>query len=114
MAKICVIRSATKLFDEYSGSARDRENEDQLNAPLLGVQLNYLGGTIQKADQIRFSRLLFRATRGMVYAKYFDMNISQNDVIRGLHDHKEKLVYIVMYEKGKFLKDRITKLCSSF
>lgn len=58
--------------------------------------------------------MLFRATRGMVYARYYDMNIPQNDVVKGLKDHKEKLIYIVMFEEGKFLKERIQKLCSSF
>ena len=42
------------------------------------------------------------------------MKIPHEDRIRGINDHNDKLIYVIMFEEGKFLRDRIQKLCSSF
>lgn len=58
-------------------------------------------------------KLIFRATRGKAYTHFFDLEIDQEDRMKGYNDHKEKLVYIVVFEQGSYLKDRIEKICSA-
>lgn len=42
------------------------------------------------------------------------MDIPREDRLRGMKDHLEKIVYIIMFQEGQFLKERIHKLCLSF
>ena len=42
------------------------------------------------------------------------MQVANEDRIKGVNDHNDKVTYIIMFEEGKFLKDRIQRLCSSF
>ena len=74
----------------------------------------YLGGTLPREDQFRFKKLLFRTTRGKAFVNFFEMDIPQTDKLRGMSKYENKLVYICTFEEGSYLRDRITKLCSSF
>jgi hypothetical protein len=42
------------------------------------------------------------------------MVIPQEDRLKGMNEYKEKSIYIVMFEEGYFLKERIQKLLASF
>lgn len=42
------------------------------------------------------------------------MDIALEDRLRGTTIHEDKVIYIVMFEEGRYLKDRIEKLCASF
>ena len=66
-----------------------------------------MGGSINKEDQLRFKRMIFRATRGKAYTQFFDMVIPISDRLKHVNDHRDKVIYIVMFEEGHFLKDRI-------
>lgn len=57
---------------------------------------------------------MFRATRGKAYTKFFNIEVPVEDQLRGMKKYENKLVYICMFEEGLFLRDRITKLLSSF
>lgn len=82
IAKISVLRSAQRLYQNSMSDSRfDQENRINTE-PLLGDQklkFCYIGGTIPREDQLRFKRLLYRATRGKVFTKFFDMEIPITD-----------------------------------
>ena len=68
------------------------------------MQLNYVGGTIKKTDAQSFKKMIFRATRGKAYTHFFDVNIDIEDRMRGVNDHIEKYVYIIIFEQGFYLR----------
>jgi hypothetical protein len=77
------------------------------------LRISYLGGTIKKTEQMALKKMLFRATRGKAYVHFFNVEIQPQDRMRGVNDHNEKLVYIVMFEGCGFIKDKVYRICSS-
>ena len=71
------------------------------------LRLCYMGGSLQKEDQQTFKKLVFRATRGKAFTQFYDLKIAKGDQLRSVNDHNDKVVYIIMFEEGKFMKDRI-------
>lgn len=60
-----------------------------------------------------FKRLLFRSTRGKAYVHFFDYHISPNDRMVHINDHKDRLVYIVVFEEGYYLKEKVKRICTN-
>ena len=57
---------------------------------------------------------MFRATRGKAFTKFYDIDVAKQDRLRSVNDHNDKIVYIIIFEEGGFMKEKILKLCSSF
>lgn len=70
-----------------------------------------MAGTINKEETLRFKRLLFRASRGKVLS-YFE------DIEENLKDFQgrslQKCVYVLVFEEGTHLKEKVAKICDSF
>lgn len=60
-----------------------------------------------------FKKLLFRSTRGKAYVHFFDYEIQPLDRMIHINDHKDKLVYIVVFEEGLYLKEKIKRICQN-
>jgi len=60
-----------------------------------------------------FKKLIFRSTRGKAYVHFFNLEISQSDRMINVNDHLDRLVYIVVFEEGRYLKDKIKKICEN-
>lgn len=60
-----------------------------------------------------FKKLLFRSTRGKAYVHFFDYEIDQADRMVHINDHNDRLVYIVVFEEGLYLNQRVTKICQT-
>ncbi|CAI2384126.1 unnamed protein product [Moneuplotes crassus] len=94
------------------GSLNDRHRAD---APLMqdgpGIAVGHIAGTICKEEEYRFKKLIFRATRGnaLTYFEDFDNPIKD-------YDGKEiqKSVYVVIFQEGDTIKEKIVKICDSF
>ena len=67
------------------------------------VQINYLAGTIDKEEQMRLKKMVYRATRGKAYVEFFAMVIAKGDRLRGINDHENKMVYITTFEGGSHI-----------
>lgn len=63
---------------------------------------------------MRFSRFLFRATRGKAFAHFEDLKINPGDRLRNIYDYDGKLNYIIMFEEGEHIRNRVQRICSSF
>ncbi len=103
IAKISVLKSAATLFDmtdENALGGLDFE-KDSGSEPLLAdsnkLKFCYMGGTLLREDQQRFKKLLFRATRGKAYAKFYNLDIPKQDKLRGMVNQRDKVVYICMF-----------------
>ena len=98
----------------------DRSNmsgmfESKLDANLLGdyrTQITYFGGIIERQNMQSFKKLLFRATKGKVFAQYFPMTLRPEDLLpEDKSFEHEMVVYIIMFEEGLHMRGRILKIC---
>ena len=58
-----------------------------------------------------FSKMIFRATRGKVLSYFSDNTFTLRDVN---NKDRDRLVYVLVFQQGDFLADRVSKICSSF
>lgn len=92
-------QSGIDMSDEASRSLLDNSQN--------GIKMTYVTGTIKAGERedLRMQRMVFRITRGKALT-YFSEPFTQ--------DKQEKLVYLVVFQDGQMLKDRIQKICDSF
>lgn len=82
-----------------------------LDSSFREISIRYMAGTINKDEVLRFKRLLFRASRGKVLSYFEDVEVPLKD----FHGNPlEKAVYVVVFEEGMHLKDKVAKICDSF
>ena len=70
-----------------------------------GVQIQFVAGTIRDEDQERLRRMLFRVTRGKALT-HFSLPYDQQG--------QQRCVYMVVYQDGDTMRDRVQKICDSF
>jgi hypothetical protein len=64
-------------------------NESLINQDVLeSSNICYLGGTLDARDGITLKRLLFRSTRGRAILTTFELDVAEEDVLRGDNYHK--------------------------
>lgn len=68
------------------------------------MSISFVAGTIKDSEKERMTRLLFRTTRGKALTYFHDF--VQGDV--------NKAVYMVVYQDGAMIRDRVQKICDSF
>lgn len=74
------------------------------------VFISHIAGTIEVDEKARLKKLLFRATRGKALTFFHDFEIQ----VPGMEKPKGKTVYIVVFQEGRQLRDRIVRICDSF
>jgi len=57
---------------------------------------------------------MIRATRGNVFIYSFDMQVDLEDQIIGDKYDQNKTVFVLAYQEGSSLQDKIRRICSSF
>ena len=62
-----------------------------------------MAGVIDSEDVSRFKRIVFRSTKGKSFVHTEQVS-----------DEDKKSVYIVTFQDGGFLRDKIQKICDSF
>jgi hypothetical protein len=84
------------------------------NAPLLdngdNVYITHIAGTIEVDEKARLKKLLFRATRGKALTFFKDFEVESGDTAK----LKNKTVYIVVFQEGRQLREKIVRICDSF
>ena len=87
------------------------ENEQLLQGPDGGIHVGHIAGTINKEEELRFKKLIFRATRGNALT-YFD---EFKGPIRDYYGHTtQKSVYVVIFQEGGSIREKIIRICDSF
>lgn len=110
-----VLNKAKKSInkDSVSNVNLDEEN-DAAGAPLIhgdDVRVAYMAGTIFKAEQLRFKKMIFRATRGNALCDFEDLKMELKDYSG---KNQDKAVYIIVFQEGTQTRKTITKICDSF
>ena len=74
-------------------------HESLINQEILeSSNICYLGGTLDARDGITLKRLLFRSTRGRAILTTFELDVAEEDVLRGDSYHKHQIGYVVLFE----------------
>lgn len=85
-----------------------------------GTKLNYLAGTIELSDEMRFKRMIFRITKGNSWTFFGDYKNKDDPQSSQEDEYLSKLskrkVFIIVYQGGELeiLKTKLNKLCESF
>ena len=74
-------------------------------------QIAYLAGCINNTEQAVFEKLIFRASRGKVLT-YFDQNSFTVKDYDG--NEKTKTAYVLIFNEGRYIREKITRVCQSF
>lgn len=97
--------AAVSLNDEKD----DKDREELLMA--ANISVGHIAGTINRDEELRFKKLIFRATRGNALT-YFE---SFNQPVKDYYGHGvQKSVYVVIFQEGGTVRDKIVKICDSF
>jgi len=118
-----VVQTATASLRQSSSRPRVQGAEDDedfsVSQPLLGnddgnrsaqTTFSNIAGVIPQADQDRFARALFRATRGNMFLKLAHIEGKVNDPALGTK--MEKSVFVVFFA-GERARTKILKLCEA-
>lgn len=75
-----------------------------------------MGGIISKAEQERMKKMIFRAFRGKCLVFDEDLEVDRRDTLKSdvEPENNRKVVYIIMFESGEFLKRKANILLHSF
>lgn len=75
-------------------------------------ELNIISGVIKAEDGMKFKRMIFRVSRGLSIATFFDLTIEN----RALQIKQEKKIFIIFIQgaHNSFLFNKIIKICEIF
>ena len=75
-------------------------------------ELNFISGVIKAEDDIRFKRMIFRASKGRAIPTFFDLTIEN----KALQIKQEKKIFIICLqgEQNSFLFQKILNICDIF
>lgn len=95
------------------GSLNNEEEKSGDQQQLLagGISVGHIAGTINKDEELRFKKLIFRATRGNALCYFDDFRVPIKDFY-GNECHKS--VYVVIFQEGGSIREKIIKICDSF
>jgi V-type H+-transporting ATPase subunit a len=100
----------------------DKPVSSSLGDPLLadrskeGMEFGNICGVLAREEQERFSRAIFRASRGNTFTHFEDIPEKLSDSKSGGSRTLEKCVFVIYFQGGHStsLYDKIIKICSSF
>jgi len=73
-----------------------------------GVAIAYIAGTINNTEQRAFEKLIFRASRGKVLTRFHEQDFKIKDFDGNI---KTKTVYVLIYQEGAYMYDKIIRVC---
>lgn len=115
LSKAASIIGGGKLMGDKSLSMSFASQDgSDVHEALVGagqITIGHIAGTILKEEQERFNRLIFRATRGNAIACFREFTKPITDYFG---KESMKSVYIIVFQEGEFIRDRINKICDSF
>ncbi len=76
-----------------------------------GVTISYISGTIPATEQRSFEKLIFRLSRGKVLTRFHERNFELKDFDGSI---KIKTVFVLVFQEGQHIRDRITRVCATF
>lgn len=119
-----VLHTAVKSMSGSSGDVRGEDVnvsrsllEDEARQPRAPTVFSTVAGVLPQAEQDRFARALFRATRGNTYTHFEEIRYPMQEPNTGKAMYKA--VFVVYYQDHRAnvnsaMSDKIRKVCNSF
>lgn len=82
-----------------------------------GMRLSFITGTIPTEDAMRFTRMLFRLTRGNVWTilqEVSDIHIDDSFFEMETSKSEKRSVFLLIFHGGDRIKNTLIKVCDSF
>lgn len=91
----------------------DAKDEEEELIPTAGgnIAVGHIAGTIDKVEEMRFKKLIFRATRGNALCYFDDFKAPIKDYYGNV---TQKSVYVVIFQEGGSMREKIIRICDSF
>lgn len=98
-------------IDEEKDALRESLLNADANLDLSSIATTNIAGVIEQSDSLRLRRMIFRATRGkaMCIVEDVDPKFLKEEGISS-----PKSLYLVIFQSGDFLHQRIMNICDSF
>ena len=103
--------SASDNSDDFlfgGGAGRDISYDSNRSQ---GVQISYIAGTISNTETRSFEKLIYRTSRGKVLTRFHDKDFTLREFDGTI---KTKTVYVLIYQEGALMRDKITRVCNTF
>jgi vacuolar-type H+-ATPase subunit I/STV1 len=110
-----VFNVALKMIPQLNQKAKTDLEKNPEAAPFIEgdntIKIERIAGVVETSEVERLRRLVFRATK----AKSF-MHVEQflHPEMEGVKSINPKSVYIITFQDGQTIKDKITRICDSF
>lgn len=114
LSKAASVIGGARLMNDDSISDGESNASKSIHQSFLDAQeitIGHIAGTVLKEEQDRFNKLIFRATRGNAFVCFRPFT---NPITDYFGKKLMKSVFIVVFQEGEFLRDRIGKICDSF
>jgi vacuolar-type H+-ATPase subunit I/STV1 len=98
-------------MENNQGSINENVNEDAnlIENSSKSINISNIAGVVEQTEIERLRRLIFRSTKGKSYLQTHQYNSELNDHVRN-----RKSVYIIVYQDGAQMREKIEKICDSF
>lgn len=93
------------------GKQRDEEGKEAVSDSGRAIGVSHLVGTINTTEKDRLRRIVFRASRGNALIEFKDMDKA---VVNSENIPEHKTVYIIVFQEGEELRNKLTGVCDSF
>jgi V-type H+-transporting ATPase subunit a len=78
------------------------------------VAISYLAGTIDKEEQYRFKKMVYRATRGKALTHFADIYQQELKSYTGKIKERPRVVYVILFQEGAHVREKLLRICDSF
>lgn len=100
--KVLLYRAREVFYSKSEGEETDRKSPSNIYGLLT------VAGIVNQTDIMRFTKMIFRATKGNSLVYTFDVPTEQNA------GTTNKTVFLIMLESGGTILAKINKICDSF
>jgi len=120
--KLAVLWKVQRLTGGYRSRKTLRDDNEMYHARndgvmqegLLATRISYLGGVIDSEHVAQFKRFIVRATRCQVFVHSFELHLHREDQIIGDNYDERKSIFVLAFQDGSVLEDKIRRICNSF
>ena len=114
------VARAIGVADSKSLMDLEKSTTKQIEEPLVSSEiyentnLSYIGGTLDRREELTLKRLLFRATRGRAILNTFELEVNDEDKVHGDEWIQNHIGYLCMFQEVGPLRKIVERVCSSF
>lgn len=114
LSKAASILGGKRVESEDSMSLDNSNDSVSIHKSLMDaheITIGHVAGTILREEQERFHKMIFRVTRGNAIVTFKEFT---KPVIDYFGKRQMKTVYVIIFQEGEFIREKIIRICDSF